>query len=158
MKMAELMQNRVLLPLPRVRVQYCSRNSYCSSGRGESTARAQHAAGARCAREAFAKHGYILTRPPMDNAATQAENAQERRLASLQRQQQEQQSLSSPHSIVGSAVKFGAVTVHSAALLAEICGESELEPEPELEPPPVRGSSGGSVSVNVDTLVCTLLL
>ena len=86
----------------------------------------------------------------------QAENAQERRLASLQRQQQEQQWLPPPHCIVGPAVNFGAVTVHSAALLAEICGEPE--PESELVPPPIRGSSGGSVSVNVDTLVCTLHL
>jgi hypothetical protein len=99
----------------------------------------------------------------MYDAAAQAESAQEQRLVSLQRrQQQQQQQQQQPppvHSAVGSAVKFGAVTVHSAALLAEICGEPEPEPEPDpLDPPNLRVGNGGSVSVNVDTLVCTLHL
>ena len=89
----------------------------------------------------------------MDDAAAQAESAQERRLASLQRRQ-ELQSAPPSHSTAGSAVKFGAITVHSASLLAEICGEPE--PEPEVESPEIRNGSGGSVSVNVDTLVGTL--
>jgi|EP01043_Picozoa_sp_COSAG02_P020548 hypothetical protein len=96
----------------------------------------------------------------MDDAAAQAGSAQEQRLASLQqRQQQEPQQHQLPppvHCTVGSAVKFGAVTVHSAALLAEICGEPEPEPEPE--PPDLRVGIGGSVLVNVDTLVCALHL
>jgi hypothetical protein len=79
--------------------------------------------------------------------------AQQRRLASLQQRQQPPQD----EPPIGAAVSFGAVTVHSAALLAEICGEPEPEPEPEPLPGPRHGA-GGSVSVNVDTLVCALHL
>ena len=82
----------------------------------------------------------------MDDIAD-AERAQAERLAKLGQ-------VSPP--AIGAAVSFGAVTVHSASLLADLFGEPEPEPEfvaAAVPLPGARRGAGGSVSVNVDTLV-----